>query len=1705
MTGLTKMDNNQHFYIVGIGASAGGLEALERFFQALPDEPNMAFVVIQHLSPDYKSMMAEILSKYTAMPVNEAKNNTQVKPNHVYLIPPKKNITIKDKHLFLTEKEIHRGIPLPIDTFLHSLAQDCHEYAIAVILSGTGSDGTRGIRAIKEHDGMVVVQQIKTAKFDGMPASAIDTGLADFVLPPEEMPRALMDFVCHPNLLVDREAEDKKDRALHAGNEIEQILDIVKDHSDVNFHQYKDNTVLRRIERRAGIRQCTSIADYLSLLAASETEQNTLYRELLIGVTKFFRDNDVFFTLAQEIIPQLFAAANDDPIRIWVAGCSTGEEAYSIAILLAEFKAQTGHHNEIKIFATDIDQNAIETAAVGTYSESIAADIEPDLLARYFSCDEHEGRYTVTQTIRSMVVFARHDLTKSPPFNRLNFISCRNLFIYLRPEVQERILHLFHFSLKASGFLLLGESETIGDASKLFTCLESSLKFYQARAGLSPKIPVLHDIAVNLPVASDAIPERLQYTSGRGTSRRTEDYLQRLVVDKLLPACFLITDNLDTLYISRQGTKYLSFSGTPDYNLSRSLDEGIAAFIRSAVTKALKNNRTVVYKTLDNPNDALSALEIKVEPLAKKHSGAQLLLVTFEQSLLPKRDEEKDEVAIEITADTRQHIEDLERELSYTRETLQATIEELETSNEELQSTNEELLASNEELQATNEELQAVNEELITVNSEYQHKIREVTRLNDMHNNLLRSSKVGSVFLDANFQIRSFTPAVRDEILLRDSDIGRPFLEVRHHLQIDDLESKLAQTLQNEEMLDIEVQSNLGNWYILRLAPFLLGNQSIDGVVLTLINISERKQALDALAVSESNLKRAQKLAHLGSWQQALGSRHLVCSEEMCHILGIEAPDARLNYELFLQYVHSDDRKAVDSAYRKALSHNEEGYEIEHRIVRQDDESLRYVLQRCEFQRDESDQVCSLRGMILDITERRLAEEESRKLSRAVAQSVNAVIITNAQGHIEFVNPAFEKSSGYGAEEMIGQSLGFLNADTHPSDFFSEMWQHIQTTGTWQGEVCNRHKNGHLYWDFATVSVVRDDKDDITHYISIQENITARKQAQDELRQQRDQLQLYFEQPVVGMITAHADKGIMNVNSSFCQLIGYSAEELLDPYMDWDKLIPPNNAQVDAEQYARMLSGKIDSYQLETSYLHKDGHSIPVYMNVSCTRDETGHIENVVKIISDLTHQQQQKQALIEARKQAEAANHAKSLFLANMSHELRTPLNAIHGFAELLHQSTELPSSLAAHAEKIMRGGDHLLTLINDILDLAKIEAGRIEIQTEIIDLKEFLDDIESMVRMRANQKSLRCQFVLSSLLPQYVQTDPKRLRQVLLNLLGNAVKFTEQGSVSLSVDYQNGELMLQVKDTGTGIAPEYQQVIFEPFIQIGTDRYKSLGTGLGLAITHEIVSLMQGKINVQSKPDHGACFSVNIPIAAISERQQQQQQQRKIGMSQNIIGYRRTDTRANNNTPFHILVVDDVEDNSTVLSEQLRLLNFTVSEAYSGEMCLKAIADSHFDLVLLDMRMPHMDGLEVLRRLQKVPDAPPVIMVSANVYQQDKQTAIELGALGYLYKPVTLADLVYVLQKYLPLDWQYPAPSAQETHRQQKREHFATDWLEELKRVVSYGDRNRLLDMLNECQSQGMYIPRNLQEWVDNYEYFQILQWIEQIEAEQSPTDEG
>lgn len=825
---------------VAIGASAGGLEAIESFFAKVPRKTGIAFIVIQHLSPDYKSLMVELLSKKTKVRVKRADDNEEVHPDTIYLIPPRKNLKIFHNKLILTEQDHSRGINLPIDIFFRSLAEDQKDNIIGVILSGTGSDGVRGIRAVKEAGGLIMIQSPESAKFDGMPRASISTGLADFILTAPEMPEKIISFINNPYT-------DKinKDKLLATDEErLNRIFALLREKTKVDFTYYKPSTVVRRIERRLTVNQMNNIQEYVNYLEQNSSEISILYRELLIGVTSFFRNNEIYDEIANIHLENILKNNKDKQVRLWVAGCSTGEEAYSLAILVKEKIIALKENVDVKIFATDIDKEAIIYAGTGEYPESIAADVSIDYLTKYFT--KQGGYYKISRSIREMVVFAQHNLVKDPPFTNIDFISCRNLLIYFQPILQKRVMEMFNFSLKSNGIMWLGTSETIGDASDYFKIINHKAKIFQSKGR---KIPNNANRLRNEPYSISILKDSRHYSSNKNMLRFTdqekifERYLESLS-GRLIDLSLIVNEQFEIVHIIGDSSEYFKLPvGKLVNDISKMAIKEISIPITTGLQKVFTYGKEVKYSHLKIAKGSKETIiSINIFMLPKKSNQELLCAILINKindltsSTCPEESQYYD-----INEEAEQRIKDLEQELQFNRENLQATIEELETSNEELQATNEELLASNEELQSTNEELQSVNEELYTVNSEYQLKIVELTDMTNDMDNLFELTNKAIIFLDENLNIRKFTPPTKNIFRMIESDIGRPLSHINHTLEINIID-KLNKVLLTGRTLTQEVKTINNLWYLMKISPYNIGYNTSSGLLLSFIDINELKE-----------------------------------------------------------------------------------------------------------------------------------------------------------------------------------------------------------------------------------------------------------------------------------------------------------------------------------------------------------------------------------------------------------------------------------------------------------------------------------------------------------------------------------------------------------------------------------------------------------------------------------------------------------------------------------------------------------------------------------------------------------------------------------------------------------------------------------------------------------------------------------------------
>lgn len=860
-------EQNSPVRIVGIGASAGGLDALERFFLHVPDNTEMGFVIIQHLSPNHKSLMAELLGKFTTMPVREAQEGWRIEPNAVYLIPSGKVMTVRGGVLHLQDREPKPALSMPIDIFFESLAEDQKSKAVGVVLSGNGSDGTDGLRAIKKNGGKAYAQDAKSAQFTGMPRSALNANLLDFVAIPEELPDAI---IKESKLNISLASEI----TLESQTPIAKILSLLVSQTGVDFTFYKQNTILRRIERRMQATHFASLDDYAVVLSQSPDEIDFLFKDLLIGVTQFFRDTDAFEELKSKAIqPLVMRAKPHQTIRVWIPGCSTGEEAYTIAILFREVINETGSKVSIKIFATDIDQGAIDHASRGMFSEASMVNVSAERKEAFFN--QRADVYEIKRYLREMIVFAKQNLLKDPPFSRIDLVSCRNLLIYFENSLQAKVFAIFRFALNQNGFLFLGPSESL-DQDRGFQTINAHWRIfeYQRKNKRFSQPPTDGSSNIN---GDRFIHQYEQDESSlnrkRLTNLESDNLLYKSLLEASSMASVLVDENRNIMHAFGDLQPFLKLptGGRVELDIVNMAREQVAVPLSTAIHKAVHQKGKIVYKgiRLKSADYSDMVFDLVVQSVVDASLGERFVFVSFQVGTVD--DDESLNVNAPIdshldwTESAVERIQQLEQELKYSKENLQATIEELETSNEELQATNEELLASNEELQSTNEELQSVNEELLTVNAEYQSKIQELTELNNDISNLFNNTDVGTIFLDQELRIRKFTPVARQEINLIDQDIGRPLSHISHNLMNIDLVSEATAVLNRLIVQEKEVQNEQGIWFMLKIIPYRTLENVIKGVVITLVDISLLKKAqheLTALAEStrQNELKFHQAL-----------------------------------------------------------------------------------------------------------------------------------------------------------------------------------------------------------------------------------------------------------------------------------------------------------------------------------------------------------------------------------------------------------------------------------------------------------------------------------------------------------------------------------------------------------------------------------------------------------------------------------------------------------------------------------------------------------------------------------------------------------------------------------------------------------------------------------------------------------------------------
>ncbi|MEM6426226.1 MAG: chemotaxis protein CheB [Cyanobacteria bacterium P01_D01_bin.128] len=1511
------LDSSNSFFVVGIGASAGGVQALESFFDSLPERPNGAFVVVQHLSPNHPSMMTEILQRQTTLPVEKIKDRTLLEPSKVYVLPPRKTLTFENKRFRL---ENAADVPHnTINRFFKSLAESWGARTIAILLSGTGNDGTQGIQAVSRAGGIALVQSPETAQFTSMPSSAIPSGLVDEVLSPQDLAQTVCELIrfsdSFPNLTIN-------DASLISPNELQSVLDILADREKIDFSHYKPTTLSRRIHHRCALTRKGSVHEYAQFLATSEEEQKLLRQNLLIGATCFFRDAEAWNILQRDILPCYIDELDEgEQLRVWVSACATGEEAYSMAIVIDELVRQSGKNIQVKIFATDLDTNALETAAQGIYPEDIVNDISPERLERYF--DDGDSHYRVKPWLREMLIIAPHDLTKNAGFSKMHLVSCRNVLIYMQPRLQNQVLRLLHFSLASKGTLFLGSSETLGSLAEEFDLINAKWRLFQRR----------RDSRLSLaPIGRQTIFNPLKTSRPTKTQQHQFDQLLDEVFKLCLPerrvSCFLVSSDNRLLRLFHNSANLLRLPvGEVGLEVPKVVHSALKLPLSTALHRARRDDKPALYTgiKLEQDNEEISVTmrvstdssHLVSNPIDKKMIVALEIESAQPLSTTVPRFDLDEEAAQQIT--------ELEYELQQTHENLQVIIEELEIANEEQQATNEEMLASNEELQSTNEELQYVNEELYTVNAEYQTKIQELTQLNNDMDSLLYSTNIGVVFLDADLNIRRFTPATTQAINIKLADIGRPIADLTTNLDCPELLEILQQVNRTSEPYEREIRLSESFEYVLmRANPYLRNRREPGGgVVLTFVNISELRRIQDQLAENNEISERLYESSPAG----------------LCLL------DGQLKYIKINPALAAINGASVEEHLGKTI------YEVAPDVAKNVEPLLRQVI-------------------------------ETRK------PIVNVEIhgMTPAEPGVErhwlaSYYPVDFSRDGYGVGAVVVEITSQVKYEQALIESQSRLLeaQQLADTGNW---IIQRPADGN--WMTAPMEC-------------------------------SDYLNRIFASSVV-----MASPNLATL-LAMCDLSDRSALQ-----MGLKQLIEAGQA----------LNLDIQSHRAD----NRGQRSLSILGRV--TRDANGDIQTIYGTVADITSRKQYEQQLLEKNAALEEAiavaqvadsqNQAKSEFLANMSHEIRTPMNAILVANQLL-QKTQLTAKQRKFLDTLNNNSQRLLKLINEVLDLSKLESQKIQLEMRSFRIDWVLANLSSLFLSSAQVKGISLIFEASPSVPQKVIGDDFRLQQMLSNLISNAIKFTPSGQVVVfvdcvdTIDLPEGApkhsvvLRFSVQDTGIGVAPENREKLFQPFLQADSSTTRQFGgTGLGLTICRRITELMSGKIGVDSALGGGATFWIEIPFKVTQEINVSLKSEAN---SDAVIGEQAQLTHESSDSQpvssAKILVVEDYIDSRELMLLLLEDFGYGGEPATDGQDCLKQLANTHYDLIFMDCQMPVIDGYETTRQIrhqQNDGQRSIIVGLTAHAMVGDREKCLDAGMDDYLTKPVMEEDLLEMLQKWLP-----------------------------------------------------------------------------------------
>ncbi|HEY0074224.1 MAG TPA: PAS domain S-box protein, partial [Abditibacteriaceae bacterium] len=1164
-----KPDN---FLVVGLGASAGGIQALQEFFSNVPADSGAAYVVILHLSPSHDSKLAEVLQTVSKTPVTQVTEQVKVQPNHIYVVPPNQHLEMVDGSIFVSQNTQIEERRAPVDIFFRTLGESLRARAVAVILAGTGADGSMGLKRIKEYGGVAYVQNPREAEFNEMPRNAIATNLVDEILPVAQIPAKILAYQAHIGTIkIPAEAESRSEAQQRALSEILALLRLRTGH---DFSNYKRPTLLRRIERRINVYQLPSLEDYVLRLHDDADEATALLKDLLISVTNFFRDKKAFDFIEQDILPRIFQdKKSEDAVRIWVAGCATGEEAYSLAMLCAEQVGDNIDGPQVQIFATDIDADALSVAREGLYTLNDAADVSPERLGRFF--DKEGDLYRIRREIREMVLFANHNLIKDPAFSRLDLVTCRNLLIYLNPAAQERVIETFHFALHPGCWLFLGSSETVDGASDLFSVANREFHIFQSRHIAARSYPVpssIPNFGTGAVVETEA---RVQAKANRGVERITYGELHQQLVERYAPPSLVVNEEYEIVHLSERAGHFLQVAGgEPSNNLLKLIRPELRLELRSALYQAANHKTNVKVRNLKfRSGERTEIVNIHVRPVLNGNDAARgFILVIFEPTPRSGGDEEVLHAGDEevLHAGDKPLARRLEEELIHVKAQLrssneqhEAQAEELTASNEELQAMNEELRSTAEELETSKEELQAINEELTTVNQELKIKIEEVTLTRNNLQNLINSTNIGTIFLDSSLRVHLFTPAAREIFNLIPTDSGRPLSDITHRLEYDGLTEDAEMVLEKLQFIEREVRTDDGRFWMMRLSPYRTEEDRVNGVAITFFDITERKRSevdrrflAAVIDSSQDSILTVNFDGVITSWNRAAERLYGYSAREA---LG-QSLDALVFPRNFQQVLSNIDE----------IKHGHKVEVFDSIRVRKDGRDVNLEVMMSPV-KDEAGKVIGVSTIARDVTERRLVEAALREQQERFQILVEgaqdyAIFMLDADNIIMTWNSGAERITGFTADEAIGRSGAIIFTPEDRAAGGPE--QELQTAareGRAPDERWHLRKNGELFWGSGVLMAVRDGNGHPSGFVKIFRDATEQKLGAEALRASEARFRTLSD-AVPQLIWTNDAEGQANYfNYRWYDYSGLNYEQSYG--LGWQKIVHPDDAPASVERW----------------------------------------------------------------------------------------------------------------------------------------------------------------------------------------------------------------------------------------------------------------------------------------------------------------------------------------------------------------------------------------------------------------------------------------------------------------------------------------------------------------------------------------------------------